>query len=387
MKRIYSIDITRGIVMIIMALDHVRDLMHLHSNTQSPTDLLTTTPLLFFTRWITHLCAPTFVFLAGASAWLSYRKNNDTSQSRNFLLKRGLWLIFLDLTVINFGLFFDPGFHTMLFEVFSAIGLGFIVLALLLKLPANVLGVTGLVIIFGHDLVSLIPLQAGSLAMTAFSPFFSPSVFPLFTGHVFIIAYPPLPWLGIMLVGFAAGRLFELPEERRKRMFVRIGFSALFLFAALRYSNWYGDPMTWASQKNAVLTFLSFMNVSKYSPSLLFCLLMLGILFLILALTEHIRNRFTRIANVYGKVPLFYFVVHFYLIHILLLIVLFLQGFHWQDLNFASGSFGRPKAADNGLPLFAVYLVWLGLVASLYRPCRWFANYKSTHQNWWLHYL
>ncbi len=387
MKRIQSVDITRGIVMMIMALDHVRDLIHIHSVDQSPTDLVTTTPLLFFTRWITYLCAPTFVFLAGTSAYLSIKKKSNLARSRVFLAKRGLLLILVEFTLVSLGMFFDPGFHTVLFEVIAAIGCGFIILALLLKLPAKLLGVFGLIIIFGHNLVSLIPLQPGSFVMTYFSPLFSLAAIPFFSNHVFIMGYPPLPWLGIMLTGFAAGGLFQLPQNRRSKMFLTLGSCALLLFILLRYSNWYGDPAPWAHQKNAVFTLLSFINVTKYPPSLLFCLLMLGIMFLILALAEYAQSRFTDIAEVYGRAPLFYFVIHFYLIHVLLIMVLLLQGFHWDALDFSSGSFGRPKGAESGLPLWAVYMVWIGIVVSLYRPCFWFTSYRSKHGYWWLKYV
>ena len=293
MKRIYSIDFTRGLVMIIMALDHVRDLMHVNSAVQSPTDLATTTPLLFLTRWITHLCAPAFVFLAGTSAYLSFHRNNDITQTRKFLLTRGLWLVLLEFTVVNLGLFFDLGFHTLMFEVIAAIGTGFIVLSLLLNLSSKAIGIIGLIILFCHNLLPPIPFL---------SPLYSVSVFPLSSSRVLTIAYPPVPWLGVMLVGFASGRFFGPAENDRKKIFLKIGAAALLLFVLLRFSNIYGDPAPWSSQKTAVYTFLSFMNVTKYPPSLLFCLVTLGCMFLILAAGEHVKNRFTDFAYVYGKV-------------------------------------------------------------------------------------
>jgi uncharacterized membrane protein len=230
MKRKESIDIVRGIVMVIMALDHVRDLIHINSITQSPTNLETTTPILFFTRWITYLCAPTFVFLAGTSAYLSYRKENSISLSRNFLLKRGVYLIFLELIVVNFAIFFDPGFHTILFEVIATIGFGFIILGLLLKASAKTIGITGLVIIFCHNLVPFIPVAENSIVRTVLMLFFSPGAFPVFSNRVFIMGYPPIPWLGIMLAGFASGKLFELEAEKVRSLFIKIGLGALLLF-------------------------------------------------------------------------------------------------------------------------------------------------------------
>lgn len=386
MKRQPSIDIVRGIVMIIMALDHVRDLIHIDSITQSPTDLATTSPLLFFTRWITHLCAPTFVFLAGTSVYLSLKSKNNLTASRQHLIKRGLWLILLEFTVVNFGLFFDIEFHTLLFEVIAAIGFGFIILGLILKIPSKTQGIIGLFILFFHNLLPLIPFAENSVLKAILTPFFNPAVFP-FAGRAFIMGYPPIPWLGIMLVGFASGKFFELENGERKKLFVKIGLSALALFIVFRFANVYGDPVRWAPQKDSVFAFLSLMNVTKYPPSLLFCLVTLGISFLLLAFAAQFNDRIKKVFLVYGKVPLFYFVVHFYLIHIVTLIILFVQGFNWSQLEFAAGSFGRPKNLESGLPLWSIYIIWIFVVAILYKPCVWFGAFKAKNSNWWLKYI
>jgi uncharacterized membrane protein len=387
MKRISSIDATRGIVMIIMALDHVRDLIHVDSITESPTNLATTTPILFFTRWITYLCAPTFVFLAGTSAFISFKNKNNFLKSRNFLLKRGVYLVVLEFVVVNFLMYFDLGYHTLIFEVIATIGFGFIVLSFLLKVSSKTLAIISLIIIFGHNLFSLIPFEQGSVLKNILSPLLTLAVYPEFANKVFIMAYPPVPWLGIMLAGFATGKLFELPQPERKKIFIKIGLSALVLFVLIRFINVYGDPVKWAVQKNNIFTFLSFFNVTKYPPSLLFCLITLGIMFLMLAFTGGVKNKFIEITSVYGKVPLFYFLVHFFLIHIIMIGVMLLQGFHWGQLDFASGNFGRPKGSESGLPLWAIYLIWICVVAVLYLPCVQYSKYKSTHKNWWLRYL
>ncbi|NEU10107.1 DUF1624 domain-containing protein [Flavihumibacter sp. R14] len=386
MKRINSIDVTRGIVMVIMALDHVRDLMHVDAITQSPTNLDTTTPLLFFTRWITYLCAPTFVFLAGTSAYISFKNANNAAASRRFLIQRGCYLIALEFLVVNLILFFDPAFHTLLFEVIAAIGFGFIVLGLLLNASPVTIGFIGLVILFCHNLFPLIPFAEGS-AKTFFTLLFNLTAIPLSPGRVFVMAYPPVPWLGIMLVGFASGKFFELADEKRKSLFIRIGVGALLLFAALRLINSYGDPVTWTPQETTVFTFLSFINVTKYAPSLMFCLVTLGIMFLMLAFTERSASRLGRIVSVYGKVPLFYFLMHFLLIHLLLVALLFLQGFSWEQMEFASGTFGRPKGVESGVALGVVYLLWIAVLVILYKPCLWYGKYKATHGDWWLKYL
>jgi uncharacterized membrane protein len=389
MKRVFSIDFARGVVMIIMALDHVRDMIHINSITQSPTDLSTTSPALFFTRWITYLCAPIFVFLAGTSAYISLKNKGNLLQSKRFLLSRGLWLILLEFTLVNFGLFFDPRFHTLIFEVIATIGFGFIILSLLLKLKPKNIALIGLAIIFLHNLLSFIPFNNGSTIKTIYSLLFSLTAFPVASHTTFVMAYPPIPWLGIMLVGYATGKLFELPEAKRNTIFFRIGCAALLLFIILRFINIYGDPVHWSFQKSAVFTFLSFMNVTKYPPSLLFCLVTLGIMFLMFVLGEKMKNKWMNIASVYGKVPFFYFLVHFYLIHILLIALLFLQGFHWHDLDFASGTFGRPKGVQSGIPLWAVYLIWISVVIALYKPCLWYGKYKAANKNkhWWLRYI
>jgi uncharacterized membrane protein len=385
MKRISSIDIIRGLVMILMPLDHVRDLLHTTSMTQSPTDLTSTTPILFFTRWITHLCAPAFVFLAGTSAWLLLAAM-DKRAGRRFLLTRGLALIAIELTLVNFGMNFDLKFRYFLFEVIGTIGAGFIILSLLSRWSWSVTAIIAAILFFGHDLLTQVPLPGSPVPRFITTLFFSIGVFP---GDrvTFLIAYPILPWLGIMLAGFSAGRLFTLEPERRSRIFLRLGLGALALFALLRFINVYGDPFPWSPQKDALFTVLSFFNVNKYPPSLLFSLVTLGIIGLALAAAEGKDNRVTRFLLVYGRVPMFYFLVHFYLIHLLLFAMVFLQGFHISDLRFGPFLNGRPEK-PSGIPLGAVYLVWIGLVVALYPVCRWYGRYKAAHkEKKWLRYL
>ncbi len=387
MKRIYSIDFTRGLVMILMVLDHVRDLMHISSITQNPVDLSTTTPALFFTRVITHLCAPIFVFLAGTSAYISFSNRENPAESKKRLLKRGFWLILLEFTLVNFGVWFDLGFHTWLFQVIAAIGLGFIILSFVLKLSPVAIGITGLTILFGHNLLSFIPLEGFPVLKTISSPLFATTAFPVTSQITFVMGYPPIPWLGILLVGFASGKLFELPDHRRKNTFLKIGVGALIVFTVLRFINIYGDPSLWSSQKNNLFTFLSFINVTKYPPSLLFSLVTLGIMFIILAFSDQEKNNLTNFVSVYGKVPLFFYLIHWYIVHPLLIAIMFLQGFSWSDLDFASGNFGRPKGVESGLELWAIYLIWIGVVLILYYPCRKYSVYKAGHQKWWLKYI
>lgn len=386
MKRISSIDITRGIVMIIMALDHTRDLIHTTSVIHQPTDLSTTTPAIFFTRWITHLCAPTFVFLAGVSAYISFQNKKNFGDSRKFLLSRGIALVITEFTLVNFGLWFDIHFSVFLFDVIATIGFGFIVLSLLIKKSAKTIGIVGLVIIFCHNLIPFVPVNQNSLIIKVLMPFFAPGVIPLGDGKIFVMGYPPIPWLGIILLGFAMGKLFLLPGAQKKNIFLKIGLGSTALFILLRAINIYGDSFQWTSQKNTLYTFLSFLNVTKYPPSLQFCLLMLGFMFLILSAVEGVKNRFTEIATVYGKVPLFYFILHWYIIHPIMFLIVFLQGYKISDLVFGF-NLGRPKGSS-GLNLWFIYLIWILVVIMLYPACKWYGKYKVNHrEKKWLRYL
>lgn len=384
MKRLPGIDFMRGLVMVIMALDHVRDLLHRTSLTQQPTDLNTTTPALFFTRWVTHLCAPTFVFLAGVSAFLSLKNKNDAGATQRFLFTRGLWLIVLELTVVNFGIWFDLRFSVFLFGVIAAIGCGFIVLASLLKCSLKTIGLVGLAILCLHNLAPLVISPSVLDGVPRF--LLSPAACPLPNGRLFLMVYTPLPWLGIMLVGFASGRLFLLERQRQKVLFLRLGIGAIALFVLLRFINRYGDPFRWSGQKNDLYTFLSFINVTKYPPSLQFCLLFLGLLFFLLSFLQGKGKKWTKKVSVYGKVPLFYFLVHWYIIHPLLFVMLFIQGFKPSDMVFGF-NYGRPTSYS-GLPLWAVYLAWIGIVATMYPLCKWYAGYKEKHRGEsWIRYL
>jgi uncharacterized membrane protein len=387
MKRIESIDITRGLVMVIMALDHVRDFMHTTSMSHDPVNLQTTTPLLFMTRWVTHLCAPAFVFLSGISVYLSLKRTNNTQEARKFLLTRGFWLIFLEFTVINFALWFDIHFRFVILEVIGAIGISFIILSFMLKVPSRIIGLIGIVIIFGHNLLQGISISQNPAAIFFSSVLFRPALMPITSGLSFFTAYPVIPWLGIMLAGFACGEFFELSPEKRKIVFLKLGGTALSLFIIIRLLNFYGDPAKWTEQKSSVFTLLSFLNTTKYPPSLLFTLLFTGLVFLFLSIFEKAGNRFTGILSVFGKVPLFYFIVHLYIIHAVMFVMLYIQGFSTNDFLFGMFNNGRPKTGG-GVELYIVYLIWIGVVLLLYPACKWYSDYKEKHrENKFLRYL
>ncbi len=370
--------------MLIMAIDHVRDLTHVSSLTQDPTNLSTTTIGLFLTRWITHLCAPTFVFLSGASAYFSFKNQGNILESKRFLISRGLWLILLEFTIINFAIWFDIQFRLFMFQVIGAIGCGFIILSFLLKLKPKTIGIIGLIIVFGHNALQGIQVENAFLKY-GIAPLFAPNLYQITPNLSLLVNYPVIPWLGIMLAGFGFGQLLEMPD--RKKKLLQIGLGSILLFTILRFSNLYGDPQKWAVQKDDIFTFLSFINVTKYAPSLLYVLITVGISILILAFTDGIKNRFVSVVSMYGKVPLFYYLIHWYLIRCIAFIVFFSQDFSWHDLGFAPFQLGRPQV-PSGVELPMVYLLWVGLIVVLYPLCKWYGNYKALHpEKKWLRYL
>lgn len=384
-SRIESIDIARGLVMIIMALDHARDLLHVHALTQNPLDLSTASEILFFTRWITHLCAPTFVFLAGTSAYL-FLQRSGWPKTRRYLLSRGLLLILLEFTGVNFVMWFDFQFRTLLFEVIAAIGFGYIILGLLLRLPDRYLALFGFLIVCFQGFILEIPFTEGSIVKSFVNAIFSITVIPVSSQSMFGIVYPPLPWLSVLLLGFAAGRLFKEPVLSRKCKLTTIGVAALLLFVLIRSISSYGD-IPWAKQKDNLYTFLSFINVSKYPPSSLFILLMLGLTCIILALSENAGGKVSKILRVYGQTPLFYFIIHFAILHTIMLITMILEGYHFSDLNFGSFNPGRPKG-ESGIELRAVYIVWISVVIAMYPLCKWYGRYKvKNSENRFLRFL
>lgn len=380
--RVRGIDIVRGLAMVVMALDHVRDLFHAPSLVSSPTDLATTTPAIFLTRFVTHFCAPIFVFLAGTSAYLSLRKTGDVKAARRFLVKRGLWLTLLEFTAVNFGIWFDVDFDTILIQVIAAIGFGFIFLGLLLKWSPKTIGIIGIVLVLIQTILPILPVADG-IAKTAISALFFPTAFNI-GSHFILYAYPILSWTAILFMGFGTGKLFT--EDNYQSRLLGLGSVLLASFILLRFFN-IGDIAPWSEQKNLAFTVLSFLNVTKYPPTLLFCLLTLGVMFLLIWLSEKASGKVTSILETYGKVPMFYYLLHWYLIHITLLITLRFQGITFDEMDFSGLQFGRPKAIPSGLSLVWVYVVWIGIVCVLYFPVKWYARYKATHSATWLRYV
>lgn len=381
----------RGIVMIIMALDHVRDFFHIHAYTDDPLNVETTTPILYFTRWITHLCAPTFVFLSGVSIYLQALRKTKKELS-TFVIKRGLWLIFFELTVMAFIAQFDFEFHVIPLVVIWAIGISMVILGLLMRLPYKAILAIGLTIVIGHNFlyyVEAVPGFEGGLFLDllhsgAFKDYeFAP-------GHSIFIIYPFLPWTGLMIMGYCAGVFFTssyTPDERKK-ITLRIGLGLIACFIILRFVNGFGDPFPWTTQDTALKTFYDFMKIWKYPPSLMYMTATIGISFVLLSILEKVRNGLTTVTTVFGRTALFYYALHFLVMHIGLMILFFVQGKHTiqeaRDLNMPF-LFVIP---GEGFSLAATYLIWISLVAFLYPICKWYDRYKLNHkEKWWLSYL
>ena len=390
--RIDSIDLLRGLVMIIMALDHTRDFFHKGGMTGNPLDLSTTTPILYFTRWITHFCAPVFVFLAGSGAYFQSQRKNKKELSW-FLISRGLWLMFIEIFIFNFVFSFDVHYKLIGLQTIWSIGVSMVVLGLVIWLPFSFIFILGALIVLGHN--SLDFYEANFQAMGGgpgwgYSLLHQPGLYKLWDGHSLFILYPFLPWSGLMMVGYCFGKLFVNHEgKERRKILVWLGIGIILLFAVIRAMNSYGDPGHWSRQKDGLYTFLSFMNVQKYPPSLLFMCATIGPAILFLAFVGNTKNRLGRFITVYGRVPFFYYVLHFFLIH-LVASILFLARGH----SFADGLAARPLlipqffAPDEGYSLLTVYVIWICIVLSLYPLCKWFSDYKRTHrEKWWLSYL
>ncbi len=382
--RIGSIDLLRGLIMIIMALDHTRDFFHVTAMTQDPLNPETTTPALFFTRWITHFCAPVFVFLSGLSAWLSSRKK-PKGEASLFLIKRGAWLVIVELTLVNFGLSFNPFFNFIILQVIWAIGWSMIILGMLMRLSWQVVFVTGLILFTAHNVLDYFNPGSTDTGRYIWGILFTSRGMVLPVGSNFFIGifYAILPWTGIMLLGYSAGVWFQkdYSVEKRKRNLLVTGALLTALFIVLRIARGYGDPGAWDGE-----SLYSFLNTSKYPPSLQFACMTLGPALILLALFENTRTRWSQIISIYGKVPFFYYILHFYLIHTSLVIVFFASGFTSAEISDGQTPFFfRPL--NFGYSLWIVYIIWLAVVALLYYPCRWFYRYKSSHSQWWLKYL
>jgi uncharacterized membrane protein len=385
-RRIAAVDVVRGLIMIIMALDHTRD--YFSNATVDATDPMHSWPILFFTRWITHLCAPGFVALAGTSVYLQRKRGRTRGEMGKKLVLRGMWLLFVEVAIVSFGIFFTYHFH--FFQVIYAIGGSMIVLAALQYLPTRWVAVYGFAVLLLHDLLHRIrPESLGHWAV--------PWDFLVSTGFFFkgdtpwvFVLYPLLPWSGVMALGYCFGAVASLPAERRRTVSIEFGAAALALFAVLRATNWYGDPRLFQHLATKTQTAMSFFDVTKYPPSLQYLCATLGILLLVFGMADWAleRRRIPRalgVVEIYGRVPFFYYVLHFYLLHVLALGTLMVAT-HTVHVHPPLPFFSGPVPhASFSLPV--VYAIWVVVVAALYWPCKWFAGVKSRRRDWWLSYL
>jgi uncharacterized membrane protein len=381
-ERSAAIDLVRGTVMVLMVLDHARDFFF--GFDPDPTDLATTTPILFATRWVTHFCAPGFVLLAGTAAYL-YGRANGAAALRRFLFTRGLWLVLLEVTVVRLGWAPDPLYRFTLLQVIWAIGWSMVLLALPSALPPRVLAAAGLAIAVLHNLLD--PIDADSLGggwSFAWSVLHESNGFEPIEGHYVVVGYPIVPWVGVMALGMGLGEIFTRPPEVRRRATLVLGLATIAAFAIVRGLNVYGDPVPWSVQRTALFTIASFLDCEKYPPSLAYLLMTLGPLLVLLSVFERVRppEILRRPLETFGRVPLFFYVAHLFLLRA--------AGIFSAYLRFGVEGFDpEGHAGVPGLPLWGAYLAWAIALAALYPACAWYADLKRRRaKDWpWLGYL
>ena len=396
-KRVDAVDLLRGIVMVIMMLDHTREYFHREALNFDPTDMTQTHTLLFFTRWVTHFCAPVFVFLAGTGAFLQLARGKSKPALSKFLITRGLWLILLEFTVIRVIVWFNFDFHfAFLLQVIWVIGVGMILLAGLIYLPLRVIAIGSIAMIALHNLLDGIRVQGFPVpdqplpgwSAGAWMLFHQQGIFFVTPKVYGLLLYPLIPWVGVLAAGYCLGAVYQWEAERRQRMLLRLGAGLLLGFLALRGLNVYGDPSRWGVQKNGWFTVLSFLNVSKYPPSLLFLLLTLGAAMLGLRWFERKEQGYlARVFITFGRVPLIFYVGQWVTAHSLAVLAGYLAGQPVGWLFVGPLDQPRPNPGNLGFSLWVVYVAWLTGILLLYPLCRWFAAVKRRRRDWWLSYL
>ncbi len=375
--------------MVIMALDHVRDYFHYGSFFIDPTNLDTTTPMLFFTRFITHFCAPVFVFLAGTSAFL-YGNKKTKNELFKFLFTRGIWLIFLEIAVNNLIWKFDISYSRLILQVIWAIGFSMISLSFLIYLSRKSLLIIGSIIIVGHNALDGIVMSGTGFKSVVWYLLHQKSFIPLGDGNDIGVFYPVLPWIGLMVLGYCFGEFYQkdFDVNVRKKWLLRLGFGAIALFFVLRGINIYGDLVPWTLQDTSTKTILSFFNVTKYPPSLAFVLITMGPSLLFLYGIETVKNKLTDFFLVFGRVPFFFYFLHVLVIHVLAIMGILIFGGNWRDMILTAEVFANAKLINYGYSLWVVYLVWISVVLLFYPFCKKYMIYKANNKDkWWLSYL
>lgn len=371
-SRLASIDVVRGAVMVLMAVDHVRVYSGVPAGGPAPG--------IFFTRWITHFCAPAFVFLAGTAAFLAARRMADAGALSRYLLTRGLWLVLLELTVIRLMWTFNLQVTYMLAGVIWVIGWSMIVMALLVRLPNVAIAAIGLAIIFGHNLLGALGDRVGGALWQVV--YAGGPIGDWDNGPILFVLYSLIPWVGVMAAGYAFGAVMEMTAERRRRLCLAMGFGAIALFVVLRATNVYGDPRPWEGG------LLAFLNTTKYPASLAFLLMTLGPTIAVIPLLESARGRVARWLEVFGRVPLFFYLLHIPLIHlaaIVVSVIRFGKVDPWLFGNHPAMIWPAPDGYAWSLGL--LYLVWAIVTVLLYFPCRWYAAVKARQPHPVLRYV
>jgi uncharacterized membrane protein len=377
--------------MMLMAIDHIRDFISSAAMSFSPTDLTRTTTVLFFTRWITHFCAPVFCFTAGIGAFFWASHGRTKPQLSRFLLTRGLWLMFLEWTVVRFFFFFDIRFDNTLviLTVFWMLGLCMVVLAALVYLPTRLLAALSVAIIVLHNLLDGIQAAQFGRAAWVWNILHQPGLVRLQNPTV-ALAYPLIPWIGVMAAGYCFGRVLQWEPAQRQRLMFRLGLALTVGFILLRAWNRYGDPFPWTAQKNSLFTLLSFLNTTKYPPSLAFLLMTLGPAIVAMGWLDRIRFSSANPLIVFGRVPFFFFLVHLALIHAIAILLGLLRYGPRSFLLMPAPSMGGSRQmfpANYGYDLWVVYAVWIAVIAILYPACRWYGRLRQRSRAWWLSYL
>lgn len=385
--RITSIDMLRGIVMVLMALDHVRDYFHYDAYFFDPTDLTQTNPTLFWTRFVTHFCAPVFVFLAGTSSFFVGQRRDKKSLS-TWLLKRGIWLVFAELTIIKLAWYFKLDYSTTLLQVIWILGLAMIFLAGFIHLPKKLTIALSILVILGHNLLDGISAaDTFSPALWTFLHVFN--IIPVDNINIFV-GYPIIPWVFVMPLGYYFGELYlpSFDAQLRVKRLWQLGLGMTVLFIVLKFINLYGDPYFWSTQKSLSFTIMSFFNITKYPPSLMYLLITLGPAIMFLAIAEKWQGTFSSKLITIGQVPMFYYIVHIYVIHAFAAVAALLTGFSYSDMIIDVWVTMQPNLQGYGFSLGTVYLLWIVLMVGLYPICSWYKRYKQANKDkWWLSYL
>jgi uncharacterized membrane protein len=399
-ERIYSVDFLRGVVMMIMMLDHVREFVHAGAMQSDPTDPATTTVPIFFTRWITHFCAPTFVFLAGTSIYLQKLNGKSNSELSRFLWTRGLWLIFLEFTLVRFLIVFNLDYTFFgMGQVIWVIGVSMIVMAALIYLPVKVTGAIGILMIILHNLLdgfqvppatAFAGMPPATISQSIWIVLHQPGIIhPFGAGSEGLFVYPIIPWVGVMAAGYAFGTVYGWDGERRRKLLLKLGLVATALFVVVRLINVYGDPVHWQYQDTNVATVLSFFNTSKYPPSLLFLLMTLGPALFVLALTDRIDGNavWQRVCITFGRVPMFYYLLQWLFAHSSAVLLGYLAGVDVHYLFKSILEMGQFAPPGHGFSLGVAYADWIAGLIILYPLCKWYDNLKRHSGHWIFSYL